>query len=201
MVRWPFAVYLAWRVRAWCDLLTAVGTEPEVGGLTSSFFTTFTAADSADADPVAESASLLDRIQSAFLEEAGATGNPVDPVTPMRLAFLVREALREFPAVRAAQADVFTAVWERRVELAERAASALAAYRSARRGFGRRQHAYGLAGSAALALRMMSLLVAAGVLAYAFAERHPGLLLTLHNATGRHGRCSYYWELPLAVLA
>ncbi len=35
----------------------------------------------------------MQRVRAAFADEGGAAGNPLDPITPMRLAFLTRDAL------------------------------------------------------------------------------------------------------------
>lgn len=120
----------------------------------------------AETSAAGESAALLDRVQVAFLAEASAVGNPLHPITPMRLAFLTRSSLVDVPAARASEGDVYAALWERRAELAERAAPALEAQRAATRVFSRWLVAYRTAWVAGRTLSRMSLLLAVGVLAY-----------------------------------
>jgi hypothetical protein len=117
--------------------------------------------------PLEENDSLLDRALVAFADEASTTGNPLDPVTPLRLAFLTRSVLSadQLPAA----AEVFAGLWERRAEIAERVSPALAAYRSAVKVFTRGVDAWGVVWSTGRNLTSASLLVTFGSLAYALA--------------------------------
>ncbi|MCO5970150.1 KAP family NTPase [Actinoallomurus soli] len=66
----------------------------------------------------------------AFLESAVDADNPLYPVTPMRLAFFVRQALaRAARPAGIATATVYEEVWARREELAERFEDGLDEYR------------------------------------------------------------------------
>jgi energy-coupling factor transporter ATP-binding protein EcfA2 len=138
----------------------------------------------AASDAVEEGSSLLDRIRVAFLDEASAIGNPLDPVTPMRLAFLIRGVLLDLSGGRVPEAEVYTAVWERRAELAGRTAAGLDGYRTAADVFARTRGACEAARSAASSLIVMSLIVAAGAAGYAGLGGHLPAVLAVQAAQG-----------------
>jgi hypothetical protein len=67
----------------------------------------------------------------AFLESSAGADNPLVPITPMRLAFLIRNALVDVAPASESDGAVYAEMWVRRHELAERAETALGAYRVA----------------------------------------------------------------------
>lgn len=108
---------------------------------------------------------MIDCVRSAFLDEAAPGGNPLDPVTPMRLAFLVRGAVST--EWRGSEAEVFTALWDRRSEIADQASSALTTYRRASGDLSRRslpwdvvEVARGILGSASAVVAFVAVIAA-----------------------------------------
>jgi hypothetical protein len=66
----------------------------------------------------------------AFLQPSAGADNPLAPITPMRLAFFVRNALADISPAAVPETGVYDEVWARRHELAERAGETLEAYRN-----------------------------------------------------------------------
>jgi hypothetical protein len=115
--------------------------------------------------PAEESGGIMDRVLAAFRDEASSAGNPLDPITPMRLAFLTRDVLPVDPQVP--QADVFTALWDQRADLADSVAAGLAEYRCAVAEFSKRTRLWGTVRAGARTITGLSAMTIAGALAYA----------------------------------
>ncbi len=124
---------------------------------------------------VEESGDIMDRVFAAYRDEASGAGNPLDPITPMRLALLTRQVLADDPGV--SQADLFTALWDQRAGLAESLAAGLAGYRRAARSFTDRTGIWSKVSSTGRTLAWLSLLTILGAAAYAPTTRG------IHEAT------------------
>lgn len=123
----------------------------------------------------------MERIRAAFADEGDAIGNPLDPLTPMRLAYLVREAVPEDS--RASHADVFTALWDRRAQLARQVAASLADYRDALRAFAKRRGICRPIRGVGRLIVSFSLMAALGLLVYA-AATHDLLVMGHEHLVG-----------------
>lgn len=126
-----------------------------------------------------ESVDMLDRVRAAYEDEAG---NPLDPVSPMRLAFLTRTVLGD--ELRASQADAFTALWDRRTELAEQVAAGLARYRRAVREFTKLSVLWNVIWNTGLVITGLTVLTVAGTLAYGLTEHTVAVPTSYAHSTG-----------------
>jgi hypothetical protein len=96
----------------------------------------------------------------------------------MRLAFLTRDALQDDSGV--SQADMFSAMWERRAGFAGRMAAALAGYRRAVRTRGKRVIFWRTIRSAGRYAVSLSLLTVVGIVTYLLASRGIAALIRGH---------------------
>ena len=83
-----------------------------------------------------------------FLMQTSDADNPLSPVSPFGLAVLSREILSSVSPAWSAYTDAYTAIWNRRADLADRVSGVLEACRADRRTLNRARSAVDVAGIA-----------------------------------------------------